>query len=77
MHVHQVLLLNHLVFLIVDQLLDTFKVCKVQLLVFFLKSCEFPFHLLDLLVHGLLSGCAPLFAHVKLKTRLVLLLEKV
>ena len=29
MHVHQVLLLDHLVFLVVDQLLDTFKVCEV------------------------------------------------
>jgi len=77
MHVHQVLLLDHLVFLVVDQLLDTFKVCEVQLLIFFLQSCEFPLHLLDLLEHGFLSELSPLFAHAKLKTRLVLLLKKV
>jgi len=77
MHVHQVLLLNHFVFLVVDKLLDTFKVCEVQLLIFFLKSCEFPFHLLNLLVHGLFCDLTPLFAQIKLKTRLVLLSEKV
>ena len=73
MLVHLILLIDHLVFLLVDEFLDAFEISKVNLLVNFLQVLQSFLHLFDLFAEVIFRGDSFFLTKIEIQSSLLFL----